>query len=64
MSISPAMGSWRQEDYCKLEFSLGWVARSCLKKTKQRCGKEGGRERGREKKGKKRDGGEYQQRDE
>lgn len=59
MSITPAMGSWRQKDYHKLEFSLGWVIRSCLKKTKQRFRKEGGGgERGRGKRRKGRDRGE------
>lgn len=63
MSIIPATGSGRQEDNGKLEFSLGWVARSCLKKTKQRCGKEGGRE-GERRKGRGEMGGEDQQIDE
>lgn len=63
MSIIPATGSRKQEDNGKLEFSLGWVARSCLKKTKQRCGKEGGRE-GERRKGRGEMGGEDQQIDE
>jgi hypothetical protein len=36
MSIIPAPKKYRQED-CKLEASLGYILRSCVKKKKKAC---------------------------
>lgn len=60
MSVIPASGRWRQEDYCKFESSLDWEARSCLKKTKTES-REGGRGREKREREEREEGREYQQ---
>jgi hypothetical protein len=56
MSIIPALRRWRQED-CKFKDSLGYTVSPCLKKEKERMGREGSEGEEEERKGGGREGG-------